>query len=248
VDLTDFIKQVPGFDGLLPRDKICLMFWHLHTHENAQVVGNAHIRNCFKQLHAVAPDVSVYLPRMLATEHLVRSGNGYKLEGSLRRSFDEKYGQQPSVVAITNLLAELPTQIPNAEERVFLTEALNCYRVKAYRSSIVMTWNLAFDHLLRWIIGDAKRLAEFNAAIGVRFQKRAGEVVRKVEDFEEFKEADIIEICRTADLLTKNITEILREKLKRRNIAAHPSQVIVTQSQADDAISDLINNVVLALA
>jgi hypothetical protein len=33
----------------------------------------------------------------------------------------------------------------------------------------------------------------------------------------------------------------------KRNIAAHPSSVVVVQSQADDVVTDLINNVVLAL-
>jgi hypothetical protein len=36
-------------------------------------------------------------------------------------------------------------------------------------------------------------------------------------------------------------------KLERRNIAAHPSQVVIVQHQADDLITDLVNNVVLAL-
>jgi hypothetical protein len=41
--------------------------------------------------------------------------------------------------------------------------------------------------------------------------------------------------------------EVLREKLDRRNIAAHPSSVVVQQSQADEVIIDLVNNVVLRL-
>jgi hypothetical protein len=48
-------------------------------------------------------------------------------------------------------------------------------------------------------------------------------------------------------VISKNTTEILREKLKKRNMAAHPSQVTIQQSQADDVITDLVNNVVLTL-
>ena len=44
-----------------------------------------------------------------------------------------------------------------------------------------------------------------------------------------------------------NIIKILKEKLVKRNIAAHPSSVVVVQSQADDVVTDLVNNVVLAL-
>jgi hypothetical protein len=110
-----------------------------------------------------------------------------------------------------------------------------------------MTWCLAFDHLLNCILNDPPRLVSFNAAITKRYPKRTGIVISNHDHFEEFKEFEIIEICQTASLFSKNIIDILREKLKKRNAAAHPSQVVVTQSQADDVVTDLVNNVVLAL-
>jgi hypothetical protein len=110
-----------------------------------------------------------------------------------------------------------------------------------------MSWNLAFDHLTSWILADAARVATFNATAGARYPAKRGAHVSKGDDFAEFKESEIIEICRTARLISKNITDILRDKLKRRNIAAHPSNVKFVQSQADDAITDLVHNVVLAL-
>src|SRR5258707_723648 len=135
---------------------------------------------------------------------------------------------------VQKLLAELPDKVPDIVERVFLQETLNCYRVQAYRAAIVMAWSLAFDHVLRWILRDAVRLAEFNSAILVKYPKRVGVSIAKFEDFsEEFKEFEIIEVCRTGTLLSKDQIEILREKLKKRNSAAHPSTVIVTQPQAD---------------
>ena len=39
----------------------------------------------------------------------------------------------------------------------------------------------------------------------------------------------------------------LSEKLGKRNMAAHPSLVVITQYQAEDVISDLVNNVILKL-
>jgi hypothetical protein len=53
--------------------------------------------------------------------------------------------------------------------------------------------------------------------------------------------------CNSASLFNSNIFKILKDKLDRRNIAAHPSSVVVVQSQADDVVTDLVNNVVLAL-
>ena len=67
------------------------------------------------------------------------------------------------------------------------------------------------------------------------------------ELLDELKELQVIEICNSANLINSNIFKILKEKLDKRNIAAHPSTVVVVQSQADDVVTDLINNVVLAL-
>ena len=125
-------------------------------------------------------------------------------------------------------------------------EALNCYRVKAYRAAIIMAWNLAYDHLVRWIVSDPVRLNEFNLAIPVRYPK-SKIVIRNEDDFSDLKESELLEVCRAANLIHKNTAHILKDKLTRRNAVAHPSSIVVTQHQADDAISDLINNVILKL-
>jgi hypothetical protein len=250
MELSDFIAQIPNFHEFTPREKIRLFAWHLHVHKGKEFFDNADVRDCFNKVHVRDPNVARDLPRLADSKppDLIRIGGGYKLEGSLRRDIDAKYGVHQSVVIVTKLLSDLPTQVPDIAQRAFLTEALDCYRVRAYRAAIVMTWNLAFDHLLRWIMADQKRLADFSASISLKYPKKAAVNIVKIDDFAELKETEIIEICRTANLLAKNTVEILREKLKRRNIAAHPSQVIVMQSQADDAITDLVNNVVLVLA
>jgi hypothetical protein len=51
----------------------------------------------------------------------------------------------------------------------------------------------------------------------------------------------------TGGLISGSITKILREKLGKRNTAAHPSSVVVVQAQADDVVTDVVNNVVIAL-
>ena len=50
-------------------------------------------------------------------------------------------------------------------ERLFLSEAIKCYNVKAFRAAIIMAWNLAYDRLLHWIIADQQRLVAFNSRI-----------------------------------------------------------------------------------
>lgn len=247
--LPELVDRIANFDELSQVDKIRLFAWFLHTYGGADIFDNAAMRDCFKQIHTSPPDVSVYLPRMATKRpaELLRERGGYRLAGSIRRSLDAKYGEGRALLAVTSLLSNLPNKVANRPEQTFLSEAIECYRVKAFRAATVMAWNLAFDHLTGWVFADARRTQEFNAAIVVKFPARRNISIKDRADFEEFKEAEVIEICRTAKLLSKNVVEILREKLKRRNIAAHPSGVVVTQAQADDTITDLVNNVVLRL-
>jgi hypothetical protein len=248
--LAEFIEQTPNFHKSSSIEKIKIFAWFLHTHGEKEFFDNAAVRNCFRQTHSPSPDVSVYLPRMAAKKppELLRERGGYRLAGSIRKSLDAKYGEGRTLLGVTNLLSSLPSKVANRPEQVFLSEAIECYRVKAFRATTVMAWNLAFDHLVSWIFTEAGRVLKFNAAIAVKFPTKRNISIKDRADFEEFKEADVIEICRIAKLLPKNVVEILREKLKRRNIAAHPSSgVVVTQAQADDTITDLVNNVVLKL-
>jgi hypothetical protein len=86
----------------------------------------------------------------------------------------------------------------------------------------------------------------FNQRIPVRYPKKQVQV-GQFDDFEELKESEVIAIASSAGLLNGSIVGILHKELKRRNSAAHPSQTVFTQYQAEDAITDLVNNVVLNL-
>src|ERR1700730_326460 len=203
MELLEFTSQVPAFERLPPRDQICLLAWHLHVHRGVETIDNAALRDCFRQLSLVGPDVSVYLPRMASRKppDLVKFKGAYRLEGSVRRTLDTKYGTHHSVVVVSQLLSGLVERVADIEERTFLDEAIRCYRAKAYRAAIVMTWNMAFDHLLRWILSNPTRKLDFSRAILKRYPKKIGIAVERIEDFEELKEAEVVDICGTANLL-----------------------------------------------
>ena len=250
MELRDLVDQVEGFDALPLREKIRLFAWHLHSHKGMESFDNAAMRGCFEQLHLADPNVAKYLPRYANAKpaDLVKIRSGYKLERSVRTALDAKYTLHQTVIQISKLLNDLPGRVPDLTEKNFLTEALSCYRIKAYRACVVMTWNLAYSHLLHWILTDPKRVERFNAAISRRYpNKKPVITIAKYDDFEELKESEVIEVCNTAAVLNGNIIRILREKLGKRNSAAHPSSIVVVQSQADDVITDLVNNVILAL-
>jgi hypothetical protein len=249
LDLDDLRRIEPELDHWSHPDRIKLFAWYLHTHGARERVDTDAIRKCYQRLNYDEPNLSRDMARLADRNppELLRDAGGYRLEARVRSTFEVKYGQAVSSIAVAKLLADLPSKVPSAVESDFLREALLCYRATAFRAAIVMTWNLAFVHLLHWLLADAQRLGTFNARIPIRFPKKQHIQIAMFDDFEDLKESDVIEVASSAGLLGGGIVKILQKELTRRNTAAHPSGVVVTQYQAEDTITDLVNNVVLKL-
>jgi len=248
VQIEELRLHVPNFDNLSEPERIKLVAWFLHNHEGRERVDVAAVRRCYEQLNYEPSKLSRDFGRLVerTPPEFLKDGKGYRLEARVRSALDAKYGEAESSISVARLLSDLPSKVPSLDESGFLREALSCYRAKAFRAAIVMAWNLTFDHLLHWFLGDASRLRTFNARISVRYPKKDARITC-FEDFENLRESEIIEIASSAGLVTSGVTKVLHEKLARRNIAAHPSSVVVTQYQAEDAITDLVNNIVLRL-
>lgn len=248
--LEEFAQLIPGLAGMSHVDKIKHLAWYVLTQDGRDRFTTADVRRCYDQLHYAPPgNISTQLQQLADKRQpeLLKDSRGFRLEGRVKEQLDAKYGTRPETVAVTVALQNLPGTISDEAERLFLSEALICFQHKAFRATIVMMWNLAYDHLLTWIV--AKHLATFNAAIVRKYPKRTGIAMMKKEDFgDEFKEFEVIEVCGTAGLLTGNIKKIMNEKLNRRNMAAHPSLVEMGQHQAEDLITDLVDNVILKLS
>jgi hypothetical protein len=80
---------------------------------------------------------------------------------------------------------------------------------------------------------------------GMHKGNKGVKTVATFDDFaEELKEQQVLEICRDAGIIGKNIYNIMHAALGKRNAAAHPNAVVIDQLQTDANISDLIVNVV----
>lgn len=104
----------------------------------------------------------------------------------------------------------------------------------------MMVRNLTYDHLLNWILVDATRLTAFKANIAGRVgpKKAAAVTVVKREDFEDLKESEVLDICGTAGLfISGNIKKVLDMQLTKRNMAAHPTLMIIGAPEAEESIS-----------
>jgi hypothetical protein len=252
VNLSDAVAGVPGFSKWSHADKIRFFAWFLHYHRKRDRFNSGDIGKCYDEIHMGQPSsISPFLAGMekKKPKELLRSGGGFYLEHSLREKMTAKYGQRKITVQVTKMLLDLPAQVPDVAEREFLDEALICYRNGAFRAAIVMTWNLAFDHLLNLIL--THHLAEFNKQWPISYakqhQKARVSAISNRDDFGELKESEILTICKSAAIITPDLYKILDEKLGKRNTAAHPSTVGVSQIQVEGVIDDLVNNVVLKL-
>jgi hypothetical protein len=251
-ELKTLVQRIEGFSAWSHADRIRFFGWFLHSQGRERFTA-ADIANCYDAVHSERPSsVSPFLASMERRKprQILHDGRGYYLERQVRERHHQKYGQREITVQITQLLADLPDKVPDLMERDFLREALICYRNGAFRASIVMSWNLAFFHLCNFVL--KRHLAAFNASYTVRYpekHKRAKiPTIAKYEDFSvDLKESEVLEICKSGNIISGDIFKILDEKLGRRNSAAHPSTVRFGQLQAEEFIHDLVTNVVLVL-
>lgn len=248
--LADFVKQVPNFAALTHAEKVKHFVWYLQTGGGKTAVRVSDVRVCYSVSDLDLPGNLQRSMDALAEKRppdLLKSSSGYRLHATALAVLNGKYGRAESTVMVERALAELPAKLSNASEREFLEETLTCYRHHAFRATIVMVWNLAYDHLMHWILNDPARLSRFNQGIPKRNPKKSHVSVEVRADFEELKEDEVVDIASHLTGISDNMKRSLKEKLGRRNMYAHPSTMVISKPQVDDMITDLVNNVILKL-
>lgn len=133
---------------------------------------------------------------------------------------------EPELAAASQQLTQLISSVSEQRQRAFCEEALLCSQAGAYRSSVVMAWNFAIDHLLRWIAADPSRTSDFNLSLTAEWHNKSKGIkkspIANAEDLGEFKESDVVRLARAANLLDKSTFAMLDSALRLRNDAAHP--------------------------
>jgi hypothetical protein len=231
-------------------ERIKLFGWWLHTHKSKAHFAAADIGRCYDELHLARPGSFGGYFANLEGKDLLRSASGYRLSGPARDAFDAAHGAHKQKLPIKTLLKDLPSKLPNLVERKYLDEAYTCYENEAFRATVVMVWNLAYAHLCDHIVKN--RLADFNAQWlkdHSRAHKNGVRTIKTVDDFndEELKENTVLKLALDAGIIVKNVYNILEPALKKRNMAAHPNNVVIDPAILDGFISDVINNAVLKI-
>lgn len=252
MQLEELVNGIPGFSGWKDADKIRFFAWFIYSKKSRERFSSKDIKDCYVELGLNQPSsITPFLNAMekRKPKEVLHNSHGYVLEKRVRDDLEKRFGQRPASIQIDALLAELPAKIPDLAERTFLDETVICYKCKAFRAAIVMAWNLAFDHLCHYVLN--KHVGRFNTQYPIRFQnlhkKATMKAVARRDDFNELKEYEVIDICRSANIISGGVHKILKEKLDKRNTYAHPSGIVVSPQTAEEVIIDLVNNVVLKL-
>jgi len=143
---------------------------------------------------------------------------------------------------VSPALRDLPSRckLTQAQEELRL-ETIRCIEVEAYRSAIVMAWNLCYDYVRHWMHRDSTRLAGFNAEL-TKGNRRSpiGEYTEFWTSSSAPNEFDVLMAMTSAGLLPK-VSERLTTALKHRNTYAHSNSVQATASKATSYIEDAID-------
>jgi hypothetical protein len=251
-ELEHIIDSIPGFGSWGHGEKIKFFAWFIHLQKRLDRFDPAAIRDCYDTVGLEKPtNINPYIQTLekKRPKEVLRDTRGLYLPKFIKDNLDQRYGQREITVQVTNLLAELPLNVPDLAERTFLDEALVCFKHGAFRAAIVMTWNLSYHHLGNFVL--KHKLIEFNQRWPINFpgmHKNSTKQIAKMEDFaDELKESEMIAICSSARIITGDMQKALIAGLNKRNAAAHPSSTVISQVQAEAHIDDLVNNFVLKL-
>jgi len=243
--LENFIEKFDGFSKWGGKEQVDYFAYFLTAEENMDNFTAKQVQDCFDvlSLKQYARTAS-YLSENVGKKdgRYVKSNSGYRLERSVYDEIKQRVNNEPKKVQVSQQLTDLISKIKDSQEKSFLIEALNCYRVEAYRATIIMVWILAIDHFQKYIFG--QKLNDFNTALAKNPDKKVQKIVN-YDDFSDLSESKFIEVSRSANIITNDIRKILDEKLGIRNSAAHPSSIVFAGHKTTEFALDIINNILL---
>jgi hypothetical protein len=249
-DLKEFTGRIRGFAEKGHTEKIRIFAWLQHFLFNKDRFTTGDINACYDALRYKKSNTSQYLKELEGKE-ILKDRRGYYCEGGFQSRYDALYGEHEITLNVRQMVRDLISILPELGEKDIMREATICLRHSAARAAIVMVWNIAFYHLCKYVL--THKLTEFNNRLPVRYPKKWKvtdlPAIKVYEDFsEEMAEREVIEVCNSAGIITGDMYKVYVEKLGKRNTAAHPSTMQVTQVQAEGFIDDLIRNTVLKLS
>lgn len=247
--LEAFALTIPELPTRTAAELIIYFVYFLTVVQGEDGATPAGVTRCFEFLRIPAySNVSAYLSRHAKrgkSQKFIRSKAGYSISRGSQLELQKTLHAGPAKQETSLLLRGLLAKVADQAEKAFLQEAIDCYEIGARRAAILMTWQMSLHHLVAHVLGSPSSLTAFNDVLSRNTDKRVKvSSVSKIDDFSDIPEGKLIELLRSAKVISGDVRKILDAKLDIRNSAAHPSAVTISEVKATDFIIDLIDNVV----
>lgn len=239
-----FYNSIKGAAGTGDRDLIGFFGYFLTEEAGHQTFTAKTIDQCFVDVNLPPPRrTSSYLSEGVNRKHFVKHPKGYQLHRHHRDRLAMEFGGSSPRIQSHPALRKLEARI-NGAEQAFLKETIDCFEIGASRATIIMCWILALDHMCDFTF--MKKLPEFNAVLATNTDKRVKVTqIKSRDDFSDIPEGKLIEMMRSAGVISNDVRKILDEKLGVRNSSAHPSSIAIKPTKVVEFVDDLVENVVL---
>jgi hypothetical protein len=245
--INRFYNAIEDAKSLQPTQLVGYFAYFLTMENDEAVATTTAINNCFRDCDLAPPkNTSAYLSKGLrgAKAKFVKVAGGYRLQRIYRDEIANTLGVSATIVQTSAELRKLESKLPSGAEKGFLKELIDCFEIGANRAAIVMCWILVLDHLYEYVL--QHHLAAFNTALAQNTDKRVRvSQVQNRDDFGDIPEGKLIELLRSAGIISNDVRKILDVKLGIRNSSAHPSAVSIKPSKVVEFIDDLVENVAL---
>lgn len=242
----EFIHSINGFDGLEMAVQCDLLAYYLLNHASVTGVTGAGICSLRSALHLPPyARASAYLSensvksRSKPRPRYVKLSTGYALERSYASSLATEYFGRPGAKQIASGLRATLAATSDPAIIAYLEEAVSCFEYKQYRSSLIMSWCVAYGLLRAWLYRN--HLASLNFEMSTW---KAPKSIQSLDDFQEFTEGAIIETARKAGIISKEQFKLLKRLLDDRNSFAHPTTRNMTPAMGEAYIETVLKDVI----
>lgn len=242
----DFVRSVNDFDRLDAPLQCDLLAYYLLSYAQVGSVTGASISSLRSALH-LAPyaRAAAYLSENAAKSKAkprpkyVKLSSGYALERSYGSSLAAEYLGRPGARQAASGLRATLAATSDPAITAYLEEAVSCFEFKQYRSSLIMSWCVAYGLFRSWLYRN--HLAVINSEMSAW---RSPKNIQSLDDFQELTEGAVIETARKAGILTKEQFKLLKRLLDDRNSFAHPTTRTMTPAMAEAYIESVLKDVI----
>ena len=252
--MPDCLEVALHLSGVLQRDKLLALI-HLYGQQGKKEVARKAkgigIKNPYKVIRQLKAKGLVYSPsydKVEVVEVLLLSSSGKRRLGNLLRDLEKKgicKNASASVGVATvatseNWMEPLLTRLEqlelhDLEFKEWLDEVQLCARYGAKRATVVLLWQLLIACLVSYAISTKGSILK---EVSRTNSKKA---LSSLDDVQEFKESKLLDIMKSAGIVSKNEKAILENLLRIRNLAAHPNFYKFSEAKTASFFEDIIS-------